>query len=58
MTTPHESKKVFTLRLVHKDDSGNARFHALRAVLKTLFRAHGFRCIDARELDEEQEPNS
>jgi hypothetical protein len=58
MTHREPPKKVFALRLVHKDDSGNARYHALRAILKTLLRAHGFRCVDARELDEEQEPNS
>jgi hypothetical protein len=45
---PRDPKKVFALRLVHKDD-GTARYHALRAILKTLLRAHGFRCIDPRE---------
>jgi len=34
---------------------GRGNIHALRALLKSLLRQFGFRCIDARELPPEKE---
>ena len=42
-----ESLPTFTLRIEGKP--GTAGIHALRALLKTLLRRHGFRCLDARQ---------
>lgn len=39
---------IFELRLEAK--AGAAGIHQLRALLKSLLRRHGFRCIDAREV--------
>jgi hypothetical protein len=42
-----ESLPTFTLPIEGKP--GTAGIHALRAILKTLLRRHGFRCLDAWE---------
>ena len=42
-----ESLPTFTVRIVGKP--GTAGIRALRAILKTLLRRHGFRCLDARQ---------
>jgi hypothetical protein len=34
--TIREPKKVFALRLVHRGDGGNARYHAVSAAARTL----------------------
>jgi len=41
-------KTRFTLTIERVRDANTT--HALRALLKTLVRRHGFRCIDAREV--------
>jgi hypothetical protein len=40
------TRPVFVLKLV---STGGASIHALRSLLKTLLRRHGFRCVSARE---------
>ena len=45
-----ERRSTFVLKLEAK--SGPAGIRQLRALLKTLLRRHGFRCIDAREETE------
>jgi hypothetical protein len=47
-TTQRELRKslpTFTVRIEGKP--GTAGIRALRAILKTLLRRHGFRCLDA-----------
>jgi hypothetical protein len=46
---PHteQNRPVYRLRIEGR--SGPAGIHALRALLKTLLRRHGFRCLDARQ---------
>ena len=36
--------------------SGAAGIHALRALLKTMLRRHGFRCLDARQAGQREKP--
>lgn len=40
------TRPVFIIKLQSIRDEG---IHGLRAVLKTLLRRHGFRCLSARE---------
>jgi hypothetical protein len=40
-------RAIFTIRL--EAPPGATDIHALRAILKTLLRRFGFRCLDARE---------
>ncbi len=42
-----QDKSIFTLRI--EGAPGQRGIHDLRALLKTLLRRHGFRCIDAQE---------
>jgi hypothetical protein len=42
-----KSKPVFTIRLRSID--GRNDIHGLRAILKSLLRRHGFKCIAASE---------
>jgi hypothetical protein len=45
---PPERRPIFILRIEGKP--GAAGIHALRALLKSLLRRHGFRCLDVREI--------
>jgi len=55
MTTPREPHKVFVLRLEGRADNETAHAHALRRVLKVLLRSYDLRCVDAREVTDDQE---
>jgi hypothetical protein len=46
MKRNREPRPIFTLRIEGKPGTG---IRALRWVLKTLLRKHGFRCLAARE---------
>ncbi len=50
---PLKPRSVFVLRLEAKP--GAAGIRQLRALLKRLLRRHGFRCLDAREINSKHE---
>jgi hypothetical protein len=47
MMQDREPRPIFTLRIEGKP--GTADIRALRWLLKTLLRQHGFRCLDVSE---------
>ena len=51
-TTPAKDRPTFTITL--RPEPGVDPIHALRAVLKSLLRRYGLRCISAHENTEEQ----
>ena len=46
---PSERRPIFVVRL--RAEQGIDGIRALRAVLKSLLRRHGLRCLSAREAD-------
>lgn len=52
---PSEPRPVYVLRLEGKRGAGG--IHALRALLKILLRRHGFKCLDAREVQVRDPPD-
>jgi hypothetical protein len=49
--TAREPKVRFVLTLEGEAGADSAHARALRHILKRLLRTHGFRCIEARQLD-------
>jgi hypothetical protein len=49
-----QNRPIYRLRIEGR--SGAAGIHALRALLKTLLRRHGFRCLDARQEGQREKP--
>lgn len=56
MTEPRPPKVRFMLTLQGERADSNAHVHTLRFILKHLLRVRSLRCVDAREVTDEQEP--
>jgi hypothetical protein len=53
--TDHDPKARFTLTLEGKRDNPNAHVHTLKFILKHLLRSRSLKCVDAREINTDEE---
>jgi hypothetical protein len=58
MNTPCVPKVRFVLTLEGERSSDNAHVHTLRFLLKHLLRSRSLKCVDAREVPDEEEARS